>query len=174
MRAPAALRHVLGIADPDPKIAWLAASPTFAGLSTAVLRDAATCLDEVDWVKPGEVLIRESQPNRAFWMLVEGTVEVSYSSRRLLTHGPGAVLGVPSLLDREPARVTISTLTPIRALVASEQQFVSLLSTPEIELRLRRSISPRLRSYSTAIVGLGTHRRLGIHVLPDRYGWPCR
>ena len=50
--------------------------PLFAGLSGHDREFLARYLDEVD-LPAGETLIREGQSNGAFWVLVEGEVEVT-------------------------------------------------------------------------------------------------
>lgn len=130
----------------DPKLALISAAPVFAGLSTFELRHLAGCLDEVAIPGKGYVLIREGRVNRTFWLLLEGGVSVTFAGRPMRSHGPGEILGVPSLLDRKPAGVTVSTMGPIRALVASLQQFEVIRGLPAIDLQLRAGVSERIRA----------------------------
>ena len=136
------------------KLESIALAPTFAGLGAIELRHVAGCLDEVEIPREGFALIREGRVNRTFWLIVEGRVGVTFAGRPMRSHGAGEVLGVPSLLDRKPAGVTVVTLEPVRALVASVLQFEAMRCLPSIDLRLRAAVSERLRDDYLRLVDL--------------------
>jgi CRP-like cAMP-binding protein len=120
--------------------------PLFAGLGRAQLTLLSAYLDEVE-VEPGRTLVREGQANGAFWILVQGEVEVSIAGRRRRILGPGDFFGATSMLDGRAAVATATTRTPIRALVASPAQFLALESNETVARRLRIAALERMREY---------------------------
>jgi CRP-like cAMP-binding protein len=66
----------------DAKVELLKSVPLFAGCSKAELRQLAATADEVD-VREGYVLVREGRPGREFFVLIDGTVQVSRKGRKL-------------------------------------------------------------------------------------------
>ncbi|HVB76582.1 MAG TPA: cyclic nucleotide-binding domain-containing protein [Candidatus Nitrosotalea sp.] len=133
------------VTERDPKLSLLRGIPMFAELSRADLARVAGLVDHVTMPEPGETLIREGAPNRTLVILTEGEAEVSLRGKVLRRHGPGDLLGLPSLLDGREAGVTVRTVTPARALVASVSQFESLRAVADLDLRMRSSLTERLR-----------------------------
>jgi len=129
-----ALHRLIG--RESPRARQLAELPLFAALPRKQLHFLAAHLDEVR-VGAGETLIREGRPNRAFWVLVDGEVDVSTGNVLQHTLRRGDFFGVTSMLDGCPARATVWTRTPIRALVASPAQFRALKGNDTVVERLR-------------------------------------
>lgn len=63
---------------------------------------------------------------------------------------PG-IIGLPSMLDGGPAWATVTTRTPVRALVASSSQFRSLCAGRDVALRMWAEAGARLRQDILAI-----------------------
>jgi hypothetical protein len=108
----------------------------YAHVPAADVRHAARALDVVH-LKPHEMIIREGQPNRAFWLILEGSLGVSIGSRRERIVGRGGFVGGFSLLAGRAAAASVVTLTPVRALVASEHGFRHVAGHELVRLRLR-------------------------------------
>lgn len=128
----------------SPKAAELARIPLFANLPQRPLELIAANLDEVS-VPAGETLIREGHHNDAFWIIREGEVEMEVGGRRKHTYGPGSFFGATSMLDGRPAVATVTTKTPLKAFVASADQFRALEGNETITLRLMSYALERLR-----------------------------
>jgi CRP-like cAMP-binding protein len=128
----------------DPKIARLARVPLFEHVPRRQLATIAANLDEVT-VEAGETLVREDLHNDAFWILLEGEVELVIGGQRHRTIGPDGFFGATSMLDGRPAVGTVVTKTPVRALVASAAQFRALEGSETVMLRLMSAALERMR-----------------------------
>ena len=118
--------------------------PVFAGLPQKKLESIARNLDEVQ-VEEGATLVHEGRTNHAFWIVVEGEVVRALRGRILDQITPPSLVGLPSMLDGERAWATVTTATPIRALVASMQQFRAVSADKDIALRLWEHAGARMR-----------------------------
>ena len=128
----------------NPKVAELMRIPLFDNVPRRQLALMAANLDEVR-VGPNEVLIEEDHHNDAFWILLEGEVEMTIGGQVHRIIEPGGFFGVTSMLDGRPAVATVRTCTPIRALVASAEQFRALEGNETIALRLMHAALERMR-----------------------------
>ena len=131
------LRH------PNPKVEELSRVPLFQNVPKRVLEVLAANLDEVR-VPAGETLIREGHRNDAFWIVLEGEAEMSIGHKKRQIE-PGQFFGATSMLDGRPAIGTVVAKTPIRAYVASADQFRALESDETVALRLFHYALERLR-----------------------------
>ncbi len=128
----------------NPRIAELARVPLFEHVPRRQLAIIAANLDEVT-VGAGETLVRENHHNDAFWILLEGEVDLIIGGERHQTIRPNGFFGVTSMLDGRPAVGTVVTKTPIRALVASAAQFRALEGNETVTLRLMSAALERMR-----------------------------
>jgi CRP-like cAMP-binding protein len=128
-----------------PRAKALESLPIFAGLSGKDRELLASNLDEVSYA-PGITLIREGETNHAFFVLVQGEVEVSVSghARRML--GPGDFFGEISMAHRIPATATVVTRTAVRAYVMSHAQFGAVQLAAPVAARLEAAMNQRLIS----------------------------
>ena len=129
----------------DPKVAYLR---TVRGLAAARRRELtvlSSLFDEVQ-VDPGEVLIREGSPGQELILIVDGKAAVSLRNEPLATVGPGEFVGEMALLERAPHSATVTTLTPVRALVAGSRSFATLLNDPLVLRDLAATLAGRLRA----------------------------
>lgn len=128
----------------DPKVEELARVPLFQGVPRRQLALLAANLDEVT-VGAGQTLMREGHHNDAFWVLLDGEVDLAMGGVRPHALGPGGFFGATSMLDGHPALATVVTRTPIRALVASSAQFRALEGNETVLLRVMSAALERLR-----------------------------
>jgi CRP-like cAMP-binding protein len=135
--------RLAGHAD-DPKIAELFRVPLFEHVPRRQLAIIAANLDEVS-VEAGQTLVREGHHNDAFWILLEGEVDMVIGGEHHHTIGPTGFFGVTSMLDGKPAVGTVVTRTAIRALVASAAQFRALEGNETVALRLMSAALERIR-----------------------------
>jgi hypothetical protein len=120
--------------------------PVFAGMSRNELEMIARNLDEAN-VGAGTIVTREGRSNRAFWIVVDGELELTLRGRLLERITPPGLVGVPSMLDGRPAWATVTAITPVRALVASTEQFRALRADDRVALRLWAATGARLRHH---------------------------
>jgi CRP-like cAMP-binding protein len=117
----------------------------YARVPALNVRHAARGLD-VARLDPHEVIIQQGEVNRAFWLILEGRVAVSINGNRERVVGRGGFVGGFSLLTGRPAAASVVTLTPVRALVASEQGFRLVAGHELVRLRLRTFYAERFAS----------------------------
>jgi CRP/FNR family transcriptional regulator, cyclic AMP receptor protein len=128
----------------DAKIDLLKTVPLFAGCSKAELRQLAANSDEID-LREGYVLVREGRPGREFFVLVDGTAQVTAKGRKLATLEGGDWLGEIALLTKIPRTATVVTTSPVRALVLTDRSFRRVVETmPSIALKVLASVGDRL------------------------------
>ena len=72
----------------DAKIELLKRVPLFAGCSKAELRELAKTADELD-IREGTVLTREGRTAKEFFVLVDGTAQVTRSPSSRQATGSG-------------------------------------------------------------------------------------
>jgi CRP/FNR family transcriptional regulator, cyclic AMP receptor protein len=128
----------------DAKMRLLSDVPLFKACSQpelAKVADIATQLDEPQ----GKVLIREGEPGRDFFVLVEGTAEVRRGNRRVATLGPGDFAGEIALLTNAPRTATVKTTSPVSVLRVTTKGFTALLdASPTIERKIRKALADRV------------------------------
>jgi CRP-like cAMP-binding protein len=128
----------------DAKVKLIAGVPLFAALSRKQLAQVASIADEIDF-RPGRTLIREGEPGREFFILLEGGAEVTRRGKVLATHRGGDFFGEVALMCNVPRTATVTTTAPTRALVVTDRDFRALVkSTPEIGIKVLESVGQRL------------------------------
>jgi CRP-like cAMP-binding protein len=104
----------------------------------------ASLSDVVD-VPEGKQLMREGDRGREFFALIEGTAEVTRNGERISTLEPGDSFGEIALVSRGPRTATVTTTSPARVLVLTEQAFRRLNEIdPEIRLRVLGDFADRV------------------------------
>jgi CRP/FNR family transcriptional regulator, cyclic AMP receptor protein len=128
----------------NAKIELLQRTPLFAGCSKRELGEIATIADEVD-IPAGTDFIREGEPGREFFALIEGTVEVRRNGRRVKVKGGSEFFGEISLISATPRNATVTAASPVRALVITGPAFAGLLRRlPGLQLKVLRSLAERV------------------------------
>jgi len=130
------LRGLLG------RVAWsdhhrrLAAHPVLAGLRRSVIRRWALAADEVEF-DPGDVLLREDRLGYWFFLVQEGTAELTKEGRKVGEVEPGGHLGELSILGCGPQPATAVAQTPMRAFVLGRRALLGLIyDLPPVQRRL--------------------------------------
>jgi CRP/FNR family transcriptional regulator, cyclic AMP receptor protein len=130
----------------DKKLQMIKQVPLFERCSKKTLQEIARLADEID-LPQGKVLTREGRTGYEFFVLIEGTVDVSQNSKRIRTLGPGDFFGEIALVSRVPRTATVTTTSPVRALVVSARNFRSLIDrSPEVALQVLDAVARRLPS----------------------------
>ena len=134
----------------DAKIDLIRGVPLFSRCSRRDLAEISSLADEID-IPAGKELIREDERGREFFVLLEGTVEVSKDGREVTTLGPGDFVGEIALVSRIPRIATVRAIEPVRALVIGERNFRSLLErSPDIQLKVLEALAARIVETSGA------------------------
>jgi CRP-like cAMP-binding protein len=118
--------------------------PLFSGCSKSELEALALTADELD-VREGTILTREGKPGREFFVLVEGTVDVTRDGTKIAELGAGDWLGEIALLTQSPRTATATATTPVRILVVTDRAFRQVVEKmPSIALKVLASVGERL------------------------------
>lgn len=129
----------------DTYLDHLAAIPMFSACSKQELRLIGQRADECD-IPAGEVVIREGKTGREFFIVVEGTAKVTKGRKTIAQLGPGDSFGELALLERVPRTATVTTTSPMVAMVLDRPQFAGLLNeVPSLAYRLLQGMARRLR-----------------------------
>lgn len=128
----------------DAKVKLIAGVPLFSGLSKRELAQVASIADEVE-LSSGRTLIREGERGREFFILLEGSADVSRKGKHLVTRRAGDFFGEVALMCNVPRVATVKTTSPTRALVVTDRDFRGLVRrTPEIALKVLEAVGERL------------------------------
>ncbi|MBO0687119.1 MAG: cyclic nucleotide-binding domain-containing protein, partial [Candidatus Dormibacteraeota bacterium] len=124
--------------------------PLFVHLTERDLEFVASRTDEVD-VPSGRQLVGQGELGHAFYVLLEGTAQVTIDGSDRPGLGPGDFFGEISMLDRGPATATVVTTSPARLMVMSHAQFRDAIkSSDDLLSRVMAAMGERLRADSTA------------------------
>jgi CRP/FNR family transcriptional regulator, cyclic AMP receptor protein len=128
----------------DAKIDLIKQVPLFAQCSRKELAEVASIADEID-LPAGKELIREGGRGREFFVLLDGTVDVQKNGRRIRELKAGDFFGEIALVSDAPRTATVTTSSPVRALVVTDRSFRTLLRhAPSIQLKVLQALADRL------------------------------
>jgi CRP-like cAMP-binding protein len=128
----------------NSKIDLIRRVPLFSSASKSGLAEIASIADEID-LPEGKVLIKEGDSGREFFVLIEGTADVERGGRDVATLGPGDFFGEIALIAKTPRTATITTTSPVRALVITDRAFRQLLDhSPQIQNGVLTALAERL------------------------------
>ena len=126
---------------PDAEILrLLRAIPFFAPLpapsmervmADVIARDAAA----------GDVLIREGDPGDLFYVIVEGTVEITRGGEHVSEQGPGAYVGEIALLRDVPRTASVIAKTPLRLLALEREPFLLAVTGHPVSHEAARAVA---------------------------------
>ena len=129
------------------KIDLIKGVPLFANASKSELEEIAAIADEVD-LPAGKTLIAEGGSGREFFVLIEGTADVTQGGKEIRKiMGPGDFFGEIALVSKAPRTATVTTTSPVRALVITDRAFRQLLEhSPAIAVTVLTALAERLAS----------------------------
>jgi CRP-like cAMP-binding protein len=128
----------------NAKVELIKRVPLFAHCSKKELGLVAQIADEIDLAK-GKMLMKEGDRGREFFVLVEGSAHVLKNNRIVNTLGAGDFFGEIALVSQRPRTATVTTATPVRALVVTEQSFRSLLNrAPDVQRKVLLALADRV------------------------------
>lgn len=134
----------MGLLGRDAKVDLIKGVPLFAHCSKRELTAIAHVADEID-LPVGKVLTREGAPGREFVIILEGTADVKKGDSKVRTLRAGDFLGEIALLADVPRTATVTTTSPVRALVVHARDFRGVLTrSPETRVKLVEALAERL------------------------------
>ena len=116
------------------------------------------CLDGATekWLDRGEVLLKQGESTHEFWILLEGTINISYSNPEggeQIMHvlEPGASFGEVPLLAGNPAPANMRAGHPCHLVMLNEEQFWTLMtSCPGVRKAILGNMAMRLAKVQQA------------------------
>src|SRR6478735_4798177 len=128
----------------NAKIELLKGVPLFSECSKSELARVAQVADEIAF-PAGRTLIEEGKAGREFFVIADGTVDVRRNGRKLPQRGDSNYYGEMALLTGKPRNATVTTTSPVRALVITDRAFKGLLhDVPSLSPKLLASLAARL------------------------------
>jgi CRP/FNR family transcriptional regulator, cyclic AMP receptor protein len=128
----------------NTKIDLIKRVPLFAAASKPELEEIASIADEID-LPEGKQVITEGETGREFLVIIEGSADVERGGRKIATLGPGDFAGEIALIAKMPRTATITTTSPVRALVITDRAFRQLLEhSPQIQIGVLSALAERL------------------------------
>ena len=122
----------------------LAGIALFESLTPDQLRELANWF-HVQSSSPGMRLVGEGAPGYTFFVLVDGTAQVTSEGAVLATLGPGDVFGEIAILGDGRRTATVTSTSPVRLFVLFGTEFRRLEALqPEISSRLTEAMKSRL------------------------------
>jgi CRP/FNR family transcriptional regulator, cyclic AMP receptor protein len=128
----------------DAKIKLLKTVPLFAGCSKSELRELAKTADELD-IREGTVLTREGRTAKEFFVLVDGTADVTKAGKKIAELKAGDWFGEIALITDGPRTATVTATSPVDVLVITDRRFRTVVETmPSIALKVLSCVGERL------------------------------
>ncbi len=128
----------------NAKVDLIRQAPLFARCSRRDVAEVASIADEID-LPAGKELMREGDPGREFYVLLEGTADVRKGGRKINSLKNGDFFGEIALVSRVPRTATVTATSPVRALVITDRAFRALLEhSPQIQLKVLEALAERL------------------------------
>ena len=128
----------------NQKVELIKKVPLFAGLSKRELEQIAAIADEID-LREGKELTRQGKAASEFFVLLEGSADVTKDGQRINQLGDGDFFGEIALVSRSPRTATVTATSPIRTLVITDRSFRRLVEdSPEIQLKVLEALAERV------------------------------
>ncbi len=128
----------------NAKVDLIRKVPLFAHCSKGETAEIASIADEID-VPAGKQLLEEGDRGREFFILLDGSAEVTSKGQKVNELGPGDFFGEIALVSRSPRTATVRTTTDARLLVITAGSFRTLLEhSPRIQIRVLEALADRL------------------------------
>src|SRR6476620_7024006 len=133
----------------DAKVSLLGKIPLFERCSKHQLARIASIARETRY-PPATPVVRKGEQGTDFFVVVEGEADVRSGARKLATLRQGSVFGELALLPGARQTATVTTGTPMRALVISRRAFRTLLQDPPgLQFKLLQEVGTRLERLSS-------------------------
>ena len=128
----------------DTKGQALKRAPLFEGLSKKELAELARMTEDLE-VPAGEVLCKEGDTGREFFVIVDGKVKITRKGRTVATRGAGDFVGEIALLEDTNRTATVTAKTPLRVFVLTREDFRKLVrQNPNVERKVMQALARRV------------------------------
>lgn len=128
----------------DTKVEALKRAPLFEGLSKKELAQLARVSEDLE-VPAGDVLCKEGDTGREFFVIVEGQTKVTANGRKIAERGSGDFVGEIALLEDTSRTATVTATTPLRVFVLTREDFRSLVrDNPKVEQKVMQALGRRV------------------------------
>jgi CRP-like cAMP-binding protein len=118
--------------------------PLFSSLSERDLRELARYTDEVD-VEAGRNLIDQGRFAYEFFVIENGSAEVTRDGEHVADLGPGDFFGELALLATDRRTATVTARTDMQLVVMHRQAFLQVeQSLPTVASQLREAVAARM------------------------------
>ena len=118
--------------------------PLFVQLTARERESVARRTDEID-VPAGFHLAEQGRFAHEFFVILDGTAEVTVDARPVSELGPGDFFGEIALLETDRRTAAVTATSPLRALVMHQREFAGMVSElPDVAERIRAAIRDRL------------------------------
>jgi CRP/FNR family transcriptional regulator, cyclic AMP receptor protein len=124
----------------------LRAIELFAGCDDKLLRKLSRLGTEVH-AKTRQVLAREGDVGREFYVIVDGSASVEHDGDRIATLQRGDFFGEMALVDGKPRSATVVATTQMTMYVFDPREFFSMLDAfPPVSRKILSTLAGRLRA----------------------------
>ena len=128
----------------DTKVQALKRAPLFEGLSRKELAELARHTEDLE-VPAGEVLCKEGDTGREFFVIVDGETEITSNGRSVAERGGGDFVGEIALLEDTTRMATVTAKTPLRVFVLTREDFRKLVrENPSVERKVMQALARRV------------------------------
>jgi CRP-like cAMP-binding protein len=128
----------------DTKVQALKRAPLFEGLSKKELTQLARVTEDLE-IPAGQVLCREGDTGREFFVIVDGETDISSGGRRVAARGGGDFVGEIALLQNTERTATVTAKTPLRVFVLTREDFRQLVrENPTVERKVMHALARRV------------------------------
>jgi CRP-like cAMP-binding protein len=136
----------------EDRMAVLARTPLFAGLSKSHLRSVARVSTDM-YFAAGQELVKEGRAGSVFFVIVDGAAKVVRHGRTVKRLGAGDFFGEMSVLTRSPRSASVISETSIECITLSASDLRSvLLAEPAISVRMLTAMAERLEDADRRMV----------------------
>ena len=133
----------------NTKVEALKAAPLFQGLSKKELTELARHSEDLE-VPAGHVLTKEGDTGQEFFVIVDGTTEITVKGKSLGDRGAGEFIGEIALLEDTKRTATVTAKTPLRLFVLTRQDFRALVDqNPDVERKVMQTLARRVVELSS-------------------------
>lgn len=131
-------------------VADLKRVPLFAGMTDRALEAVAGLATELD-IPAGDVLIAEGADGDAFYLVIEGAVDVTRGGTPVRRLGAGDFIGEIALVDGRARTATATAVGSVRTLVVRRDAFLELMDRhPAVRLGILMALTDRIRADGAA------------------------
>jgi CRP-like cAMP-binding protein len=128
----------------NAKVEALGRAPLFEGLSKRELTELARVTDELT-VGAGTVLCKEGSLGNEFFVILDGTAEVTKDGKHVATRGGGDFVGEIALVATTTRTATVTAATSLRCFILTGRDFRRVLDeNRSVERKVMHALAERV------------------------------